>query len=85
MGLRFRAKQNAGHAKGGRISNPKVLWLFFAIWFWFVECAVLCFEPALPWSYRLILGAHAISMWLRSACRARPTSGSAPIPTARER
>lgn len=67
MGLRFRAKQNAGHAKGGRISNPKVLWLFFAIWFWFVECAVLCFEPALPWSYRLMLGAHAVSMWLRGA------------------
>lgn len=68
MGLRFRAKQNAGHgARGGKISNPKVLWLFFAIWFWFVECAVLAFEPALPSAYRLILGAHALSMWLRGA------------------
>jgi len=65
MGLRFRARQNAGHAKGGRISNPKVLWLFFAIWFWFVECAVLAFEPALPFAFRLIVGAHAVSMYLR--------------------
>lgn len=66
MGLRFRAKQNAGHgARGGKISNPKVLWLFFAIWFWFVECAVLFFEPALPRAYQLIVGAHAASMWLR--------------------
>lgn len=68
MGLRFRAKQNAGHgAKGGKISNPKVLWLFFAIWFWFIECAVLFFEPALPWPYRVIVGMHALSMWLRGA------------------
>lgn len=66
LGLRFRAKQNAGHgARGGKISNPKVLWLFFAIWFWFVECAVLAFEPSLPEAYRLIVGAHALSMWLR--------------------
>ncbi|MBE2253701.1 MAG: hypothetical protein IAE78_29500 [Myxococcus sp.] len=65
MGLRFRARQNAGHAKGGRISNPKVLWLFFAIWFWFVECAVLAFEPALPFAFRVIVGAHAVSMYLR--------------------
>lgn len=67
MGLRFRARQNAAHgaAKGGRISNPKVLWLFFAIWFWFVECSVLAFEPALPWPYRVVVGAHAASMWLR--------------------
>ncbi|MBL8920450.1 MAG: hypothetical protein JNJ54_16420 [Myxococcaceae bacterium] len=66
MGLRFRAKQNAGHgARGGKISNPKVLWLFFAIWCWFVECAVLAFEPRLPWPYRLIVGVHAASMWLR--------------------
>jgi hypothetical protein len=68
MGLRFRAKQNAGAgARGGKISNPKVLWLFFAIWFWFVECAVLAFEPNLPLLYRWVLGAHAASMWARGA------------------
>lgn len=63
-GLGFRRRQNAG-ARGGRISNPKVVWLFFAIWFWFVACTVLAFEPALPSAYRLILGVHAASMWLR--------------------
>lgn len=61
----FRSKQNSGQFRGGRISNPKLLWLFFAIWFWLFECAVLAFEPSLPWSYRVIFGAHACSMWLR--------------------
>ncbi len=61
----FRGKQNSGQFRGGRISNPKLLWLFFAIWFWLLECAVLAFEPSLPWSYRVIFGAHACSMWLR--------------------
>ena len=40
---------------GGTISNPKLLWLFFAIWFW----------PSLPQSYRIIFGVHALSFWLR--------------------
>ncbi|MDP2273310.1 MAG: hypothetical protein Q8N23_08680 [Archangium sp.] len=63
----FRSKQNRAHAMGGRISNPKLLWLFFAIWFWLFECAVLAFEPSLPQGYRLILGVHAASMWARGA------------------
>lgn len=61
----FRARQNRAHTMGGRISNPKLLWLFFAIWFWLFECAVLAFEPSLPNGYRLIFGVHAASMWLR--------------------
>ena len=61
----FRGKQNRAHAMGGKISNPKLLWLFFAIWFWLFECAVLAFEPSLPQSYRIIFGVHAASMWLR--------------------
>jgi len=65
--LWFRHKQNQAHAMGGKISNPKLLWLFFAIWFWLFECAVLAFEPALPLGYRVIFGVHAASMWLRGA------------------
>ena len=61
----FRGRQNRARAMGGRISNPKLLWLFFAIWFWLFECAVLAFEPSLPWGYRVIFGAQAVSMWLR--------------------
>lgn len=61
----FRGKQNRAHALGGKISNPKLLWLFFAIWFWLFECAVLALEPSLPEGYRIILGAQALSMWLR--------------------
>jgi hypothetical protein len=65
--LWFRGKQNRAHVMGGKISNPKVLWLFFAIWFWLFECAVLAFEPSLPLGYRIIFGVHAASMWLRGA------------------
>jgi hypothetical protein len=65
--LWFRGKQNRAHAMGGKISNPKLLWLFFAIWFWLFECAVLAFEPSLPQGYRIIFGVHAVSMWLRGA------------------
>jgi hypothetical protein len=65
--LWFRARQNRAHAMGGKISNPKLLWLFFAIWFWLFECAVLAFEPSLPPGYRIIFGVHAASMWLRGA------------------
>jgi hypothetical protein len=63
----FRGKQNRAHALGGKISNPKLLWLFFAIWFWLFECAVLAFEPALPLGFRIIFGVQAASMWLRGA------------------
>ena len=65
--LWFRSKQNRAHTMGGKISNPKLLWLFFAIWFWLFECAVLAFEPALPFGYRVIVGVHAASMWARGA------------------
>lgn len=61
----FRARQNRAHVLGGKISNPKLLWLFFAIWFWLFECAVLAFEPSLPSGYRILFGVHAASMWLR--------------------
>lgn len=64
-GAWFGRRQNRPGARGGRISGPKLVWLFFAIWFWLFECAVLAFEPALPFAYRVIFGVHAASMWLR--------------------
>lgn len=63
--LGFGARQNRAGTRGGRISRPKLVWLFFAIWFWLFECAALAFEPALPWGYRVLFGVHAASMWLR--------------------
>ncbi len=63
----FGARQNRAGTRGGRISRPKLVWLFFAIWFWLFECAALAFEPALPWGYRVIFGVHAASMWARGA------------------
>ncbi len=63
----FRGKQNSGAFRGGAISRAKLLWLFFAIWFWLFECAALAFEPTLATSYRVIFGVHALSFWLRGA------------------
>lgn len=65
LALRFRGTQNKKLTLGGRISRPKVVWLFFAIWFWFCLCPALALEPSLPTAYRLVFGAHAASMWLR--------------------
>jgi hypothetical protein len=61
----FRRRQNRAGTRGGKISNPKLLWLFFAIWFWLFECAVLAFEPSLPLPFRIICGVHAASFWAR--------------------
>jgi hypothetical protein len=63
--FRFRARQNRAGTRGGRISTPKLVWLFFAIWFWLFECAALAFEPSLPAGFRVVFGVHALSMWLR--------------------
>lgn len=63
----FKNRQNRANtsAWGGKISKPKLLWLFFCIWFWLFECSVLAFEPSLPLAFRAVCGAHALSMWLR--------------------
>lgn len=61
----FGRRQNRPGVRGGRISGPKLVWLFFAIWFWLFECAVLALEPGLPFAYRVVFGVHAASMWLR--------------------
>ena len=63
----FKNRQNRANtsAWGGKISKPKLMWLFFCIWFWLFECAVLAFEPSLPLAIRAVCGAHALSMWLR--------------------
>jgi hypothetical protein len=61
----FAGRQNRGAKLGGPISAPKRVWLTFTIWSWLFECAVLALDPGLPRGFRLVVGAHAASMWLR--------------------
>lgn len=61
----FAGAQNRGGKMGGRISLPKRVWLTFTIWTWLFECAVLAFDAGLPRGFRVLVGVHAGSMWLR--------------------
>jgi hypothetical protein len=64
---RFAWRQNRKKALGGPMSAPKVIWLFFAVYFWFFVCPLLALEGSLPQSVRWGLGLFAASMWIRGA------------------
>ena len=64
FGVRFKGQQKPG-AIGGPISAAKAFWLPFALYFWFIVCAVLAIDPALPSSLRTVYAVMAVSMWLR--------------------
>lgn len=64
FGVRFHGQQKPG-AIGGPISKAKAFWLPFAIYLWFVVCAVVAVDPALPPALATVFGAVAVSMWLR--------------------
>ncbi|MEW6431152.1 MAG: hypothetical protein AB1730_06550 [Myxococcota bacterium] len=61
----FAGAQNRGGKLGGRISLPKRVWLTFTVWSWLFECAALAFDGGLPAGFRVVVGVHAASMWLR--------------------
>lgn len=63
--LWFARRQNQRRQLGGGISLPKLGWLFFCLFTWFVLCPALALDPAVAAPWRLTLGAFAISMWLR--------------------
>ncbi|MCP3143971.1 hypothetical protein [Pyxidicoccus xibeiensis] len=65
--LFFRRAQNAKGARGGRISGPKVAWLFYAVFLWFLVCPLVAADAAVPLEARAVLGAFAAFMWLRGA------------------
>lgn len=65
LGLIFLNRQNRKGGLGGRISRPKLMWLLYAVYFWFVVCPVLALDSAVPRPMRLILGVFAAGMWLR--------------------
>ncbi|RKH24712.1 hypothetical protein D7X75_31480, partial [Corallococcus sp. CA031C] len=63
----FRHRQNARGGRGGRISGPKLAWLLYAIFLWFLVCPVVAMDASVPFEARIVLGAFAVSMWLRGA------------------
>lgn len=65
LGLVFLERQNQKGGLGGRISRPKLLWLLYAVYLWFVVCPLLALDSAVPAPMRLILGVFAVVMWLR--------------------
>jgi hypothetical protein len=65
--LLFRRAQNVKGARGGRISGPKVAWLFYAVFLWFLVCPLVALDAAVPVEARAVLGAFAAFMWLRGA------------------
>ncbi len=65
LAVRFHRKQNARGARGGRISGPKVAWLFYAVYFWFFVCPLVALEPNVSPAPRTVLGLFAAFMWLR--------------------
>lgn len=61
----FRRRQNTAGGRGGRISGPKLAWLLYAVFLWFLVCPLVALDPAVPAEARIVLGAFAVSMWLR--------------------
>lgn len=65
--LLFARRQNRKNALGGHMSGPKVAWLFFAVYFWFLVCPLLAAAPSLPSTVRWGLGLFGAAMWVRGA------------------
>jgi hypothetical protein len=65
LGVLFQRRQNRQGSRGGRISPPKVAWLFYAVYFWFIVCPAVALDPAVPSAARQVLGLFGASMWIR--------------------
>lgn len=67
LGVLFQRRQNRQGMRGGRISPPKVAWLFYAVYFWFIVCPAVALDPTVPPPARGVLGLFGASMWVRGA------------------
>lgn len=61
----FHGRQNCGAFVGGPISWPKALWLYHAIFSWFLVPLVYLSLSDVHWSLKLIIGLHCLSWWIR--------------------
>jgi hypothetical protein len=65
FGWLFQRRQNQKGTRGGRISPPKVAWLCYALYFWFIVCPAVALDPAVAPAARAVLGLFGASMWVR--------------------
>ncbi len=65
LGILFWWRQNVKKALGGRISPPKVAWLFYAIFLWFLLCPLVALDSAVHPDLRMVLGSFGAFMWVR--------------------
>lgn len=59
--------QNAGHFSGGQIALPKLIWLAYAILFWFVLPALIVKDARVPRAWTRIYRVYLYNMMLRAA------------------
>ncbi|WP_224362870.1 hypothetical protein [Hyalangium versicolor] len=67
LGVLFQRRQNSQGTRGGRISPPKVAWLFYAVYLWFIVCPAVALDSAVAPEARMVLGLFGASMWIRGA------------------
>jgi hypothetical protein len=60
-------RQNGDGGMGGAISIPKLAWLSYTTFVWFLLCPILAFDPAVARSHRVVIGLFAAFMWARGA------------------
>ncbi|WP_257451502.1 hypothetical protein [Archangium lipolyticum] len=65
LGFLFWRRQNARRSLGGRISPPKLAWLLYAIFLWFLLCPLVALDSAVHPELRRVLGAFGACMWVR--------------------
>ena len=61
----FQRSQNRKGASGGRISAPKVAWLFYAVFLWFIVCPLVALDGAVSPAAGRVLGLFGACMWVR--------------------
>jgi hypothetical protein len=65
LGFLFWRRQNVRRSLGGRISPPKLAWLLYAIFLWFLLCPLVALDSAVHPDLRRVLGGFGAFMWVR--------------------
>ncbi len=65
LGFLFWRRQNVQEFRGGRISPPKLAWLVYAIFLWFLLCPLVASDSAVHPGLRLVLGGFGACVWGR--------------------
>jgi hypothetical protein len=65
LAVLFQRTQNRKGATGGRISPPKVAWLFYAVFLWFIVCPLVALDATVSPAAGRVLGLFGASMWVR--------------------